>query len=254
LAPDPVFVANWKMNLTEPEVISFLTQFRPLVEETEGRTIVVAPAYPSLKTASILTQGSHILVGAQDVSDRDGGSFTGAVSAAMLAAVGCRYVLAGHSERRRIWAEDDELHNRKLRAIQGHGMIPILCVGETAEERREGRANEVVERQIRRGLEGVSMQGATDLALAYEPVWAIGTGDHASPEQAAEMHGAIRSLLAVLYPEAGGDLPVLYGGSVTPANAAALLEQPSIGGLLVGGASLDPRSFASICNVTPTSP
>jgi triosephosphate isomerase len=244
----PLFIANWKMSLTEPEVTDFLTRFKPLAPPTGERAVVVAPPYPSLRTAAILLERSGIEVAAQDLWHEKRGAFTGGVSASMLAAVGCRHVLVGHSERRRIWNEDDALIHRKLQAAMEHGLLPVLCVGETAEERREERTAEVVEIQLRGGLGDLAAGGEAALAVAYEPVWAIGTGDTASPEQAAEVHRQIRSVLQEIAPGPGAGLRILYGGSVTADTAGDLMAQPGIDGLLVGTASLDPESFAAICS------
>jgi triosephosphate isomerase len=246
----PLFVANWKMNLTEPEVTAFLTRFKPIVPSLEDRAVVLSPSYPSLRTAAILTEKTGIEVAAQDLFPEPKGAYTGAVSARMVAAVGCRYVLAGHSERRHIWNEEDALVNRKVKAALDNNLAPILCVGETAQERQEGRTEEVVERQVRLGLEGVAVGEDSQLAVAYEPVWAIGTGDNATPDQAEEVHRRIQGVLAdLLGPPVGAALRILYGGSATPDNAEDLMARPAIRGLLVGGASLNPESFAAICSV-----
>ena len=243
----PLFLANWKMNLVEADVTSFLTRFLPLAPPTTDRAIAVAPSFPSLRTASILLEKTGMEVAAQDLCHEERGAFTGGVSAAMLVAVGCRYVLVGHSDRRQIWAEDDALIQRKVSAATGHGLLPVLCVGESAGDRQEGRTAEVVENQVRAGLNGVPLDGEKPLALAYEPVWAIGTGESASPEHAEEVHRQIRELLEEIYPGRASALRILYGGSVTADTAADLMAQPDINGLLVGTASLEPESFAAIC-------
>ncbi len=243
----PLFLANWKMNLVEAEVTSFLTRFLPVAPPTKDRAIAVAPSFPSLRTASILLEKTGMEVAAQDLCHEERGAFTGGVSAAMLAAVGCRYVLVGHSDRREIWAEDDELIQRKMRAATDHGLLPVLCVGESAGDRKKDRTAEVVEKQVRAGLSGIPLDEERPLALAYEPVWAIGTGESASPEQAEEVHRQIRALLEEIYPGRAPALRILYGGSVTADTAADLMAQPDVNGLLVGTASLEPESFAAIC-------
>ncbi len=243
----PLFLANWKMNLVEAEVTSFLTRFLPLAPPSTDRAIAVAPSFPSLRTASILLEKTGLEVAAQDLCHEERGAFTGGVSAAMLVAVGCRYVLVGHSDRRQIWAEDDELIQRKMRAATDQGLLPVLCVGESAGQRQQGRTAEVVEKQVRTALSGIPLDEENPLALAYEPVWAIGTGDGASPEQAEEVHRQIRELLQEIYPGRASALRILYGGSVTADTAADLMAQPDINGLLVGTASLEPDSFAAIC-------
>jgi len=243
----PLFIANWKMQFVEAEVTSFLTRFLTLAPTTKDRTIVVAPSFPSLRTASILLERTGIEVAAQDLWHEDRGAFTGGVSAAMLEAVGCRYVLVGHSERREIWKEDDELVHRKMRAASAHGLLPVLCVGESAAQRQQGRTAAVVEAQIRAGLDGIPLHEKAPMALAYEPIWAIGSGESASPQQVEEVHGRIRELLEEIYPGRAAALRILYGGSVTADSAVDLMAQPNINGLLVGTASLDPESFATIC-------
>ena len=243
-----LFIANFKMNFVEAEVTTYLNKLKPLVFEAEGRVIVVAPPFISIKTAVLLTERARIAVGAQDVFPEPEGPFTGAISAAMLAAAGCRFVLVGHSERRRLFSEDDELIRRKAKAAMTKRMIPVVCVGETSEQRAAGRATEVVEAQLRGSLDGIEVRDDALLDVAYEPVWAIGTGDHATPEQAEEMHNHIRTVLETLYPgPVGTGIRILYGGSVTPDNAGLLMARRNVGGLLVGGASLDPEKFAAIC-------
>ena len=247
--PRPLFIANWKMHLTEPEVTTYLNKFKPLVFETEGRAMVVVPSFASLKTAAILTERARVYVGAQNVSSEEEGAYTGEVSAKMLASVGCRFVLVGHSERRHIFAEDDDLIRRKMVAAMKYRLIPVLCIGETADERQSGTAKEVVERQLRRGLEGVEIRDDAQADVAYEPIWAIGAGETATPEHAEEMHQHVRSVLESLYPGAvGKGIRILYGGSVTPEDTASLMAQPTVQGLLVGRASRDPEHFAAICN------
>ena len=245
----PLLIANFKMYLAEPEVATYLNRLKPLVFATEGRAIVIAPAFTSLRTAAILTERSQIQVAAQDVHPEPEGAFTGSVSARMLASVGCRYALVGHSERRQGAGEDDALIARKLRAVLAAGLTPVLCVGENLEERRRGRATEVVAHQLEAALAGLSSPGERPLAIAYEPVWAIGTGETAAPEQVGEMHRRIRGWVASIFPgEPGAGVRVIYGGSVTVENACGLLATPAVSGLLVGGASRDPEKFAAICN------
>jgi triosephosphate isomerase len=244
----PLFIANWKMNLPEEQVTSFLTRFLPVAPPTNDRAIVVAPSFPSLRTASILLERTGIEVAAQDLFHEERGAFTGGVSATMLEAVGCKLVLVGHSERRQIWGEDDATVQRKMKAASAHDLQPVLCLGESADERRQGRTFAVVERQLRKGLEGIPLQEDAAFAVAYEPVWAIGTGDSASPDQAQEVHRHLRGLLGELFPGRQAALRLLYGGSVTKDTAAELMAQEDINGLLVGTASLDPDSFAAICS------
>jgi triosephosphate isomerase (TIM) len=245
----PLLVANFKMYLAEPEVATYLNRFKPLVFATEGRAIVIAPAFTSLRTAAILTERSQIQVAAQDVHPELEGAFTGSVSARMLASVGCRYVLVGHSERRQGAGEDDALVARKLRAAMSARLTPVLCVGESLEERQRGVAATVVARQIEAALAGLPGPGDRPLVIAYEPVWAIGTGEVATAEQVAEMHAHIRSRVGATFPgDPGAGVRVIYGGSVTVESAGSLLAIPTVNGLLVGGASRDPERFAAICN------
>ena len=246
----PLFIANWKMNLTEPEVTTYLNLFKPLVFETEGRAIVITPPFTSIKTAAILTERARVAIGAQDVHPEPGGAVTGGVSARLLKATGCRFVLVGHSERRQQFGEDDDLVRRKALAAMSERLIPVVCVGETAEQRNQGQAMQVVEEQVRRCLQGIEVRDDALLDIAYEPVWAIGSGDNATPEQCEQMHRHLRSVLETLYPgPVGAEIRIVYGGSVTPENAADLMARPSVNGLLVGSASLDADGFAAICNV-----
>jgi triosephosphate isomerase len=250
VTPRPLFIANFKMNLVEADVTTYLNRFKPLVFESEGRDIVIAPPYTSIKTAALLTERARVSVGAQDVHPEAEGAFTGCVSARMLRAAGCRYVIVGHSERRRQFAEDDALVRAKVAAAMAERLIPVVCVGETADQRRRGRPRDVVEAQLRSALAGIEVRADARLDVAYEPVWAIGTGEAATGEQAEEMHLHVRRLLEAAYPgPVGAGIRILYGGSVSPDNADDLMSRREVNGLLVGGASLDPEKFAAICNV-----
>jgi len=225
-------VANWKMNKTRPEALAFRESFRPAFAGVE---IAIAPPFPYL---SDLADGNRWALAGQDCSAERSGAFTGEVSAAMLASCGCRYVVLGHSERRRHFGERETLLAGKVARAREAGLIPIFCVGETLEEREEGLTNEVLRRQS----EALERDDASlPLVVAYEPVWAIGTGRNATPDQAEETIDDLRGILAPRRPRA------LYGGSVTPDNAAALAARPGISGFLVGGASLDPAVFETIC-------
>lgn len=206
--------------------------------KSDGRSCWVFPAFPHMGLVADTLIGSRLQVGAQDVSPEPDGAFTGDVSAGMLADIGCRLVLVGHSERRQLHAEDDQLLRRKLAAAADSGLMPLFCVGETLAERKAGKAGEVVLRQLE------AAKGFALAAVAYEPVWAIGTGENATPEQAAEMHRLIRAALP-----GPGAVPVLYGGSVNPENAAELLALPEIDGVLVGGASLKLDSLRVIDDI-----
>lgn len=222
-----------------------------LINELAGKRfkIVVCPPFVSLVDVVELTQGTNLSVGAQNCHFERSGAFTGEVSAAMLKAIGVEYVIVGHSERRKYFGETDEIVNKKLKAVLSEGMRPILCVGETKEEREKGLTFCVVEMQIRQALYGLSRQEAERVVIAYEPVWAIGTGIVAKPEQAQEVHRFIRKLLSELYDEQlANSVPILYGGSIKPDNFFAIMAQPDVDGGLVGGASLD-EQFVKLAKI-----
>ena len=245
----PIIAANWKMFKTPAEAAVYADCFLPLVHGHVRDEIVICPSFLALETLVQAFSGTDIAVGAQDMHSEEQGAFTGEISAPMLRAIGVSYSLIGHSERRHYNCENDWDVNRKLHAALAHGIVPIVCVGEVQEEREEGRTTDVLLRQVKIALEGVKPEDATPIVMAYEPVWAIGTGQSASPEMAAEVHGVVRHAVAErLGPAVAAGMRILYGGSVKPENAASLLEQPEIDGALVGGASLSPTSFAGIVN------
>jgi triosephosphate isomerase len=243
-----IIAANWKMNQTVAETESFLKDFRLEVEEVSGVDIVIAPPFTALAKLSELLGGSQkIRTAAQNMYFEASGAFTGEISAQMLRELYVKYVILGHSERRQIFGETDALINRKVITAIESELKPILCVGETLEEREAGRENEVLETQLCGCLAGVTAEQLTEIVIAYEPVWAIGTGKTATTQQAQDCHVHVRKVLAKLSDEATADkVRIQYGGSVKPGNAAELLAQPDIDGALVGGASLDPRGFAEI--------
>ena len=246
----PLLCANWKMNHTPREAAAWATAFGNRIAPYAARfkdhlELAVAPPYPALDRLGKPLKEIGVHLAAQNVHADASGAFTGEVSAGMLEALGCRYVLIGHSERRQLFGEQDVEIAAKARRLQGSTLRPILCVGETLQERERNATLEVVERQLRTVLETADGLGAT-LVVAYEPVWAIGTGQTASPEVAQDVHTALRGLLIERLGEVGRDVRILYGGSVKPANAGALLSQADIDGALVGGASLDPESFATL--------
>ena len=247
--PRKKFVAgNFKMNMTSSEVAPYLEVFRQETEKLNDVDIVLIPPFTAIAKASEILGGTQkIRLGAQNMSPEAKGAYTGEISATMLRDLFVRYVLVGHSERRRLFGETDELVHRKLVTALASELRPILCVGETLEERQAGQEKAVLEGQLRGALEGLTPDQISEVIVAYEPVWAIGTGLTATPEQAQEAHLFIRDYLGKL---AGTSLAnkarILYGGSVTPANAKELMSQPDIDGALVGGASLDPRGFAEI--------
>lgn len=252
-------VGNWKMNLNPPEAAALARVvggglrrevFPPATDEDDGSALEVglAPAFPALTAVRDGLYGSPLRLVAQDVFAEPDGAFTGAVSATMVAACGCSMALVGHSERRRVFGDTDEVVRRKAEAALAAGLDPILCVGETEAQRDAGEAEAAAAAQLRAVLEGAPEAARPRFTLAYEPVWAIGTGRTATPETAAGMHAAIRAEAARLWGEAAAEtIRILYGGSVNRDNAAALLESPEVDGLLVGGASLTADSFVAIC-------
>jgi len=243
----PVIAGNWKMFKTRSETSAFFDELIPQIQDIEHCDIVVAPPYTALTTAVEETEGTRVAVGAQDVHWEEQGAFTGEVSVKMLVDVGCTYTIIGHSERRQYFCETDETVEKKTRAAVAGGLKSIVCVGETLAERDTGQALDVVRRQVRNGLGRLTPSDLSHIIVAYEPVWAIGTGRTATPVIAAEMHAAIRKTFAEIYDEVAADaLRILYGGSVKPDNIAALMKEEDIDGALVGGASLDPASFAAI--------
>jgi triosephosphate isomerase (TIM) len=245
----PVMAANWKMHKTPAGTMAFFERFRPLVENSGHCEIVVCPSFLSLAVAVEAAKSSPIRIGAQNVAWAKEGPFTGEVSAPMIRAAGATHVIVGHSERRQYFCETDETVLRRTQAALESGLSPIVCVGEYLEDRERNRTEEVLERQFLHGIAGLTEHQFAHIAIAYEPVWAIGTGKTATPEIAAGAHRAIRAQAAAKYgKQAGSSLRILYGGSVKPDNVQSLMAQPEIDGALVGGASLDPVSFASIVN------
>jgi triosephosphate isomerase len=248
----PLVAGNWKMHLDHLEAIALVQQLAYDLSpaDYEAVEIAVIPPLTALRSIQTLVEGDRLPIGlgAQNCHWEDAGAFTGEVSPVMLAKLKVRYVLCGHSERRALFGETDEVVNRKVRAVLRHGMTPILCVGETLEQREAGQAGEVVTGQLRACLEGVDAAAVRGMVVAYEPVWAIGTGKNALPEEANEMCGLVRATVAeIAGKEAADALRVQYGGSVKPGNARTLLTQPEIDGALVGGASLDAGDFSTIC-------
>jgi len=243
----PVIAGNWKMFKTISETKAFFSSFLPLVSGVSHCEIVVAPPFVSLAAASAAAVGSRVAISAQDVYWKKEGAFTGEVSIPMLRDVGCTHTIVGHSERRQFFGETDETVNEKARAAVVGGLQPIVCVGETLAERDAGKAAEVVRRQVRQGLAQLTESDLSPMIVAYEPVWAIGTGRTATPETAAEMHGEIRRTIGEIWgAKAAAAMRILYGGSVKPDNIQELMRREDIDGALVGGASLDPTSFAAI--------
>ena len=242
-----LIAGNWKMHKTIPEALDLVRELKELVKDVNDRDILVCPPFTALYPVSRELEGSNIVLGGQNMYFEEQGAFTGEISPLMLKDAGCSYVILGHSERRHIFGETDELVNKKVLSAINHGLIPILCVGELLEERESGKTQEVVEKQVREGLKGID--GDNEFVIAYEPVWAIGTGKTATPELAEEVHLFIRQVLSDMFgSEKANSVRILYGGSVKPENAAGLLNMENIDGALVGGASLKAESFAKIVN------
>jgi triosephosphate isomerase len=243
----PIIAGNWKLFKTIAETRAFLSSFLPMVADVSHCEIVIAPPFTALAAASLATAGSRVAVSAQDVYWEKEGAFTGEVAVPMLLDAGCTFTIVGHSERRQFFGETDETVNRKTRAAIAGGLQAIVCVGETLAERDAGKASEVVRRQVRNGLAQLTEVDLSPIIVAYEPVWAIGTGRTATPETAAEMHGEIRKTVQEIWgAKSAAALRILYGGSVKPNNIQELMQREDIDGALVGGASLDPASFAAI--------
>lgn len=245
----PLMVGNWKMNVNHLEAIQMVQKlaYRLESEDYERAEVVVAPAFTALRSVQLVIEQEHMLIGlaAQDVHWEPEGAFTGEVSAPMLAKLACRYVIVGHSERRQHFGETDATVNKKARAVLAAGMSPIVCVGETLEEREAGQAEEVVKTQLRAGL--ARLEGLERVVVAYEPVWAIGTGRHALPDDAGLMAEVIREALRELSDSnVAEQVRILYGGSVNAGNIKDFMAKKHIDGALVGGASLDPDGFAAI--------
>jgi len=241
----PLIAGNWKMHKTPQETEEFIRGFLPRVKGVDSVDVLIIPPYTSLDRAGRLIEGTSLLLGAQDLCCEPEGAFTGAISAKMLVACGCSHVLVGHSERRELFGDDDQIVSRKLKAALDAGLMPILCVGETLSE--HDRVEEKVAGQLRDDLAGIDKEGLEKVTIAYEPIWAIGTGKTATPEVAQETIDMIRRWIAQHYDDAAAQgMRILYGGSVKPANAASLLAQRDIDGALVGGASLDDEKFAAI--------
>jgi triosephosphate isomerase len=239
----PFIAANWKMNKTIPEAAEFLDDFLPAVRDVQDADIVVAPPFTALHAVAGKLKGSNVMLSAQDVFYEEKGAYTGEVAPGMLLDAGCAYAIVGHSERRQYFGETDEIVNKKARAALRGGLKVILCIGESLDQRKAERTNEVLRGQIAKGLRDLELDG---VVIAYEPIWAIGTGLTATPEQAEEAHGFIRSELGGLYGAKADSVRILYGGSVTADNVSDLMACPDVDGGLVGGASLKAESFSKI--------
>ena len=243
----PIIAGNWKMYKTVAETVKYVKEFRALVKDVAGVEIVIAPPFTALHAAAEAARNSNVGVAAQDLYWEREGAFTGEISAAMIVEAGAAYAIIGHSERRTLFGETDASVNRKLAAAFAGGLTPIVCIGETLDQRERNETFSVLDRQITQGLEGVTSEQVVQLVIAYEPVWAIGTGRNATPSQAAETHGHIRRRLQNWFGAQAAELcRVIYGGSVKPENIGELASQPDVDGALVGGASLDVSAFFAI--------
>jgi triosephosphate isomerase (TIM) len=243
----PLIAGNWKMYKTVQEAVFFVKELRGVLKEPDDVEVVVAPPFTAVHSVAEAVRNSSIGVAAQDLYWEREGAFTGEVSAAMIAEAGAEYVIVGHSERRRLFGETDQHVSRKIAAAMGAALTPIVCVGETLDERERGETMAVLDRQIKDGLDGVPADRIADLVIAYEPVWAIGTGRTATTAQAGEAHAQIRKRLRQWFGGGAAEAcRILYGGSVKPDNIGELIAEPDVDGALVGGASLEVKSFADI--------
>lgn len=244
-----VVCGNWKMHKTSQEAVDYINRLAPLVTASKSNVLLSVP-FTSITKAVSAAQNTKITIGAQNVHPELEGAFTGEISSIMLRAEGADFVVIGHSERRQLFKETDEFINKKVIRSLEDDLIPILCVGETAKQRKENQTEKLLQDQIEKGLKNIPESGVQDLIIAYEPVWAIGTGHVATPEMAQEAHAFIRKLLtSVFSKKVAQKIPILYGGSVKPDNFKKIIEQKDIDGALVGGASLEPEAFAQIVNL-----
>ncbi|UCB51626.1 MAG: triose-phosphate isomerase [Candidatus Zixiibacteriota bacterium] len=243
----PIIAGNWKMHQTGQEAVDLASGLRQRLKDVNGVRVVICPPFTSLLSVSRAIEGSDILLGGQNMHWEEKGAYTGEVSPTMLLTAGCKYVIVGHSERRALFSETDDTVNLKTKSSLKFGLSPIICVGERLEQREANETKEVVEHQVKGAFKDLNSEDVGKTVVAYEPVWAIGTGKTATPEQANEVHRFIRGLLSSEFGrECAEEINVLYGGSVKPENSRELLEMPEIDGALVGGASLDAQSFEKI--------
>ncbi|MDR3195700.1 MAG: triose-phosphate isomerase [Endomicrobium sp.] len=242
----PLMAGNWKMNKTVEEAISVVKALKRSISDVTDVDVLICPTFTTLYAVNNELKGSNIDIGAQNLFWETKGAFTGEISPAMVKDAGCSYVLIGHSERRQYFGETDETVNKKTKAALAAGLIPVVCVGETLKEREENVTFKVIEKQLKEGLAGLTAEQAASVVIAYEPVWAIGTGKTASPDQAQEVHAFARKAYGEMYVDASQKVRILYGGSVNPTNVSELMKQPDIDGGLAGGASLQAESFTKL--------
>lgn len=241
----PLMVANWKLNKTLDETRRFINDFVPLIKDSGDIDVIIAPPFTSLYVACLALKYTNIMLGAQNVFYEERGAYTGEISAAMLVDAGCSHVIIGHSERRQYFNETDEIINKKIIAARRQNLTVIFCIGETLAAREQGKTFDVLKKQLKGGLKEVEPE---NIIIAYEPVWAIGTGKTATPTQAQDAHAYIREWLTSYYKDEANEIRIIYGGSVTPENINSLMERKDVEGALVGGASLRADSFARIVN------
>ncbi len=247
MARRPFIAGNWKMNKTAPEAAKTAEQLSRLVADATDVDVMIAPAFTALDAVQKVIEQSPVTLGAQNLFWETEGAYTGEISPPMLVAAGCKYVIIGHSERRQYFQETDETVNKRIRAALDHNLIPILCVGESESQREAEKTFSVLDKQVKNGLQGFSLDDLKDLVIAYEPVWAIGTGKTATKEQAQEVHAYIRSLIRDMFGvNLAASLRIQYGGSVKPANIKELMDMKDVDGALVGGASLEAETFSKI--------
>ncbi len=243
----PIIAGNWKMFKTVPEALELVENLKPALAGENRVESVLCPPFTALYAVEEALRGTNMALGAQDLFWEKQGAYTGEVSPVMLASIGCKYVIIGHSERRQYFGETDETVNKKVKAALAHGLLPIICVGESLEQREAGKTEDLVRGQVRKALDGLEAAGAAKVVIAYEPIWAIGTGRNASTVDAGKVAGLIRRTIAGVFDAKLADgVRIQYGGSVKPENIAEFMQQPEIDGALVGGASLDAQSFAGI--------
>jgi triosephosphate isomerase len=247
----PIVAGNWKMNKLISETRVFVEEVKNSVGKADYCEMIICPSFVVLTELRDAAKNTSIFFGAQNMFWEEKGAYTGEISPAMLIDAGCRYAIIGHSERRQYFNETDENVNKKMHSAFKHGLIPIVCVGETLQERESGATFKIIEKQARSGLAGLNDETSKSVIIAYEPVWAIGTGKTATPQQAQEVHGFIRKLYSGIYDSKSGDrVRILYGGSIKPDNFAEIMKQPDIDGGLVGGASLEAKSFIKLVEIT----
>jgi triosephosphate isomerase (TIM) len=243
----PFIAGNWKMFKTCPEAVEAAAKLSQIVEGVSDVDIMIAPTFTALAPVSEAIQGGPVKLAAQNIHWEEEGAYTGEISAKMILSAGCSHVIIGHSERRQFFGETDETVNKKIKAAIDNGLVPVMCVGETEKKRDEDKTFSVLDKQVKKGLEGFLLGDLSSLIIAYEPVWAIGTGKTATTDQAQEVHAYIRSMITDDFGQSlAQGMRILYGGSVKPANIKELMAMPDIDGALVGGASLDPETFSKI--------